>query len=83
MIRLASRLSRRLRRIPALTIRCCAPRLAPVQQAASTVLRDGASRFGSYAPTVAMRRLLVAPGVPNGTPATTMMRSPSLAKPSI
>ena len=34
-------------------------------------------------PTVAMRRLLVAPGVPNGTPATTIMRSPSPAKPSI
>ena len=37
----------------------------------------------AYPSTVAMRRLLVAPGVPNGTPATTMMRSPSPAKPSI
>ncbi len=36
-----------------------------------------------YAPTVAMRRLLVPPTVPNGTPATTMMRSPGPAKPSI
>ena len=36
-----------------------------------------------YVPTVAMRRLLVPPTVPNGTPATTMMRSPGPAKPSI
>ena len=40
-------------------------------------------RGSPHAPTVAMRRLLVAPGVPNGTPATMMMRSPSPAKPSI
>ncbi len=34
-------------------------------------------------PTRAMRRLLVAPGVPNGTPATTITRSPMPTKPSI
>lgn len=34
-------------------------------------------------PTKAMRIMLVAPGVPSGTPATTMMRSPALAKPSL
>jgi hypothetical protein len=27
--------------------------------------------------------MLVEPGVPSGTPATTMMRSPALAKPSL
>ena len=36
-----------------------------------------------YPPTVAIRRLFVPPEVPNGTPATTMMRSPGPAKPSI
>jgi hypothetical protein len=39
--------------------------------------------LSAQAPTVAIRKLLVAPGVPNGTPATMMMRSPSPAKPSI
>ncbi len=34
-------------------------------------------------PTTAMRRLLVAPGVPKGMPATTMTRSPTPTKPSI
>ncbi len=34
-------------------------------------------------PTTAMRRLFVAPGVPNGMPATTITRSPTPAKPSI
>ena len=34
-------------------------------------------------PTKAMRIMLVAPGVPSGTPATTMTRWPALAKPSL
>jgi pimeloyl-ACP methyl ester carboxylesterase len=34
-------------------------------------------------PTTAMRRLLVAPDVPKGTPATTITRSPTPTKPSI
>ena len=34
------------------------------------------------APTNAMRSMLVAPGVPSGTPATMMTRRPALAKPS-
>jgi pimeloyl-ACP methyl ester carboxylesterase len=34
-------------------------------------------------PTTAMRRLLVVPDLPKGTPATTMTRSPTPAKPSI
>ena len=34
-------------------------------------------------PTTAMRRMLVAPGVPKGTPATTISRSPTPTKPSI
>ena len=33
-------------------------------------------------PTKAMRSMLVAPGVPSGTPATMMTRRPALAKPS-
>ena len=53
-----------------------APRFA--EPASATESRDG-----PYPPTVAMRRLFVPPTVPNGTPATTMMRSPAPAKPSI
>jgi hypothetical protein len=34
-------------------------------------------------PTTAMRRLLVVPDLPKGTPATTITRSPTPAKPSI
>src|SRR5581483_11727647 len=34
-------------------------------------------------PTKAIRMKLVAPGVPSGTPATTITRSPDLAKPSL
>jgi len=34
-------------------------------------------------PTLVMRRLLVAPELPNGTPQTTITRSPTPTKPSI
>ena len=45
------------------------------------VLAREPRHFG--APTKAMRTMLVAPGVPSGTPATMMTRWPALAKPSL
>ena len=45
--------------------------------------RAGAQAAPPSGPTLAMRRLLVAPGVPKGMPATTMTRSPTPTKPSI
>jgi pimeloyl-ACP methyl ester carboxylesterase len=45
--------------------------------------RAGAQPAPPSGPTLAMRKVFVAPGVPNGMPATTITRSPTAAKPSI
>ena len=44
---------------------------------------ESAHSLAASAPTKAIRIMLVAPGVPSGTPATMMTRRPALAKPSL
>ena len=58
-------------------------RFMPAARAGSRAKRCDHPSPAASDPTKAMRIMLVAPGVPSGTPATTMTRSPALAKPSL